>query len=150
MQSDWRRLARDGRFDAAFLVLSPLADLVAHSERDELLLLADVLRLTNHGAEARQALNATRARFPGTPEAARASFSLGVLSFPSAEAIVAFETYLREAPDGVLAEQALSRQLECHQRLGQQVELRASAVRYLARFPDGSSAALAQRVRDAP
>ncbi len=56
------------------------------------------------------------------------------------DAIDWFETYLREEPGGPLAEEALGRILE----LSAPDAARGAAARYLARYPDGSRAALAR------
>lgn len=147
---EWRQLARAARFEEAYGALRPDERGGARLSATDLLLLADVLRLSSHADEAIGVLEGARAKFPGTPEAARASFTLGVLAFPSKAAVAHFGEYLREAPEGALAEEALGRQLECHRRLGDDPSARAVAARYLTRYPSGGYVALAKQALEGP
>src|SRR4029079_116567 len=110
--------------------------------------------LTGRAPAAAQAYRAVRDRFPGSNEAARAAFSLGRIAHdgPGADPSAAarwFATYLAEAPQGSLAEEAAGRlieaRLEAHDRGG----ARDAAERYLRRYPGGPHAAVAERARAA-
>ncbi|MFO0551891.1 MAG: hypothetical protein U0271_26120 [Polyangiaceae bacterium] len=85
-----------------------------------------------------------RARFPGTHEAARAAFALGVMSFPSAAALALFQAYRTEAPGGALAPEALGRMMEIEHARGNDSAAAALAERYLASYPNGAHQKLAR------
>src|SRR5262249_29471585 len=93
----------------------------------------------------RDALLACRDRFARTPQAAIAAFELG-RSAPPAEAATWFEAYLAEEPRGSLAREAWGRLVEANALAGKDAAARSAAQEYLARYPDGPSAALARRV----
>jgi TolA-binding protein len=114
----------------------------------DLLELGTTARLAKHGDRAVIAYGALRRRFRGSEPAATAAFLLGQMAFDGAhnfgEAHRWFETYLAERPSGVLAAEALGRRMEAEKRLGHLTAARATAARYLGRFPGSAHAALAQ------
>ncbi|HZL20581.1 MAG TPA: tetratricopeptide repeat protein [Polyangia bacterium] len=107
----------------------------------DLLALADAARLSGHTARAVQALVALRQRFPRSPDAATAAFSLGRMAFERRaaypEAVRWFSAYLAELPQGPLMGDAVGRLMEARQRAGDRAGARADAARYLQRFPEG-------------
>jgi TolA-binding protein len=109
--------------------------------------LGDVARLAKSPARARAAYEALRRRAPGSDAAAVAAFELGRLAFDEAraydEARRWFAAYVGERPRGALAQEALGRLVEAHQRAGDRAAARDAARTYLARFPDGPHARLA-------
>lgn len=111
---------------------------------------ADRARFEGRVTDARALLIAVRARHPGTPEAARAAHTLGVLSLESlrAPAVAArwFEISLREAPDGPLSRESLGRRVQALREAGDTEAARAAASSYLARDPDGAFAPFARSV----
>ena len=79
--------------------------------------------------------------------AVTAAFHLGQLAFDGAHAYADahrwFTAYLAERPGGALASEALGRTMEAEQRLGDLAAARETARRYLARYPAGAHANLA-------
>jgi hypothetical protein len=110
----------------------------------DLLMLADAARFSGSPARAREALLAARRRFGIRGQSA---FLLGKIAADQqgspGDAVGWFETYLREEPAGPLAEQALGRIVDLTRRASPEAARRAAS-RYLARYPDGSYAALAR------
>jgi hypothetical protein len=142
---EWRDLAAAGKYRDA-LAAAEAAGFeteVARASSSELMLLADAARLGGSPARARFALLAARARFGARGHTA---FLLGKIAADQGgspgEAITWMETYLREAPGGPFAEQALGRIVELSRR-DPDGGARAAA-RYLARYPNGAHAALAR------
>lgn len=144
----WQTLAVAGDFREAFARAQAAGfdQLVAQSNASDLLLLGDTSRYAGHGAKARQCYQALRQRFSSTSEGSRALFRLGVLDFPSPNSVVFFETFLRERPADPLAPEALGRILEVHHRSGNTSQAKVVAQRYLASYPTGAHAKLAQGV----
>ncbi|MBN1772458.1 MAG: FecR domain-containing protein [Deltaproteobacteria bacterium] len=150
--ADWEELARARQYAEALAAAraAGLERLCESLPASGLARLADVARFARDSDAATGTLDCLRRRFPGTPAAAEAAFTYGrVVADVRGNAVAAtawFETYLREAPDGALAREALGRLLEMYDRLGNAAAARRTAVRYLERFPDGAHAALARRL----
>jgi hypothetical protein len=142
----WKALAAAGKYRDALEAAEKTGfqGQIDRASASDLLLLADAARFAGKPARAREALLAYRSR-PG-PRGATA-FLLGKIaadqSGASADAVTWFETYLREAPGGALAEQALGRLLEV-QRRRDPAAASALAARYLATYPSGAFAVLAR------
>jgi TolA-binding protein len=139
----WRDLIRAGRL-ADGVRAAERADFghVCHTASEgELLALADAARLSDHTTHAVAALAVLRRRFPGSPDAATAAFTLGRIAFERSqaydEAVRWFATYLQEQPSGPLMGDAAGRLMEARQRSGDRAGARAEAQRYLRRFPEG-------------
>ncbi len=120
------------------------------SEAEALLRQADSLRVASQGMRAREILLDVRRRFEGSASASRAAFVLGVLSLETfhapAESARWFELYLREAPDGPLAREALGRRVQSLQQAGDDEGARAAAERYLASDSEGPFAPFARGI----
>jgi hypothetical protein len=144
----WRDLSRRGDYAAAFDAASEqgIESIASRASAPELLELADVARLAKHPDVARRVYVTLRDRFAGTDGAAGAAFHLGRMSFGAnaSEAERWFSTYLTERPGGPFAAEALGRVMEIQHRAGQTDAARATAARYLAAYPTGAHAALAQ------
>lgn len=114
---------------------------LASDTEQNLAILADAARYTHRGELARRSLMALRARFPASDRARDAAFFLGRMSeTPSAnarEALSWYERYLREAPSGSYAEEALGRAMILLRRSGGGVQARRVAGRYLEDYPHG-------------
>ena len=138
--ASWRDLARDGEFAKANAALvlpdaPPVRDVP-----DDLLLVADVKRLTHHAAEAVAPLRQILRDHVSDPRAPLAAFTLGrvLLDLDRAgEAAEAFAQADALAPDGPLAEDAIARQVEALARDGNTALAHQVAERYVSRFPDG-------------
>jgi len=107
----------------------------------ELLALADAGRFFGPPKRAVAALTALRQRFPGSPDAGTAAFTLGRIAFESdhayGKAADWFETYMHEQPRGPLMGDAFGRLMEARLHSGDGAGARASAQQYLRRFPGG-------------
>jgi len=107
-------------------------------------------RLAGDAALARRFYEGARRRFPSTDAAAIAAYHLGRMAFDGkhawAEAERWFGVYLSERPGGALAPEALGRSMECADKRGDAADARALATRYLAAYPKGAQAALAERL----
>jgi TolA-binding protein len=120
---------------------------IAQASASDLSALADAARYTKRYDLARQVLLAKRSRFVGTDHARDASFFLGRLAEAapdrSQSALDWYETYLREAPRGLYASEALGREMAL---LAPSAPERARKVagQYLARFPHGPQSELAR------
>jgi hypothetical protein len=148
-KSSWPKRVAAGDFEAvlaeaqragldAVLTRSSLADLVA---------LADAARYARRPDVARRALVAQRERFPFATAARTAAFLLGRLSEGEPEAAVGwYDRYLREAPNGEFAAEALGRKLVTVQRSSGGESARPIAEEYLRRFPRGAYAARAREL----
>jgi transmembrane sensor len=139
----WRELLANGHL-AEGLRAAERADfgrVCRTAGESDLLALADAARLSGHTARAVQALAALRQRFPRSPDAATAAFSLGRIAFERRgaypEAVRWFSAYLAELPQGPLMGDAVGRLMEARQRAGDRTGARADAARYLQRFPEG-------------
>ena len=145
----WQVLASAGEYRDALAAAEKLG-FEAECRRapgPELLTLADAARLGGSAARAEQAYTAARSKLPG---GGRATYGLGLIAFDHrgdfTTAARWFETYLRDQPSGSLRAEATGRLLESLQRSGQRDKARSVAERYLAQYPRGPQAALAQQL----
>ena len=148
---DWPPLARSGRYADAYALASGLGVSQESNRRgaDDVLLLGETARLTDHVEDARLAYQAVRRRFAGSSAAAQAAFNLGRLDVRAGKkgaSAAWFETYLREQPSGPLAQAALGRLLEARAELGDTRAARDTARSYLERYPAGPHADAARKV----
>jgi transmembrane sensor len=119
------------------------------ADADSLLDLADVARFTKHHDDANKLLEQLRTRFPGSDAAGEAAFTLGRLAADRgslAKAASYLELYLDERPTGSLVDDALGRLMDYYESLGRSDDAKATAERYLARFPKGPHAGKAQKI----
>jgi hypothetical protein len=117
---------------------------------DDLLALADAARYRRRTGLARDALLATRRRFRNSPPALDAAFLLGRVEEMSdhgeARAIQWYDDYLRQAPAGTYASEALGRKMTLTNELGGTSRARPIAEEYLRRFPAGTYAGPARAI----
>ncbi|XXT23612.1 FecR domain-containing protein [Sorangium sp. So ce429] len=126
---------------------------LAESSNEELSVLADAARYTRRNDIARRALLAQRRRFPATQRGKEAAFLLGRLAETQeggAAALAWFETYLKEAPQGAYASEALGRKMVIVQRLHGDAQAETVARAYLRRFPGGTYAQAARALARTP
>ena len=134
----WSDLARVGEYDKAYEALTkapPLRDIP-----DELLLAADVKRLSHHADEAVAPLRQVVRDHASDPRAPLAAFTLGRVLLElrrASEAAEAFTNAHALAPDGPLAEDAFAREVEARSLAGDTNGARRSAEDYVRRFPAG-------------
>jgi ferric-dicitrate binding protein FerR (iron transport regulator) len=152
---DFRPLARAGQYAEALRTakMAGFEQECARANARDLSLLAAVARYAQDTASESYALRLLRERFRGTKDASIAAFALGRIEFDNhgayAKAAEWFRTYLREQPRGDLTREALGRLLEATQRVGDLLQTRELAARYLSEYPEGPHAGLAQRLREA-
>ncbi len=134
----WRVLAHDGEYDKAWTALSAAS---VKDEPNELLLAADVARLSHHAAQAVPHLKRVVEKFPGDPRAPLAAFTLGRVQMDDLgapkDAAVSFAKARTMGASGTLAEDALARETEAWWRAGDSAKARVAAEDYLAKYPKG-------------
>lgn len=133
---DWRPLAERGDYEAAY---EALATGEVDDEVETLLLAADAARLSGHGAAALPYLERA-ASHEDDPRALLASFTRGriLVSLGRArEGAAELERVIARAPTGALAEDAVARAIEAHQRAGDDARARELARQYLREHPGG-------------
>lgn len=146
---DWRTwLARgDSRGAIAALERVGVGEATRSASAAELWQLADAARFAGRPDVATAALSALRTRH-GTRGST--AFLLGKIAADQrgapTEAVRWFDTYLAEAPNGPLAEEALGR-LMALQRRSNPAAAAAAAKKYLARYPNGAYSGLARSLR---
>jgi hypothetical protein len=140
----WKEAFQRGDHEAAVAEAEATGDIAALLRalpQDDLQHLADAARYARRVKLARLALKTMRDRFPGTVHARTAAFVLGRVAEEQVrdhrEAARWFETYLREDPDGDLAEEALGRRIGACRKAGLLDEARAAATLYLKRHRGG-------------
>jgi hypothetical protein len=119
---------------------------IAEARPADMAALADAARYTNRDSLSRRVLLAMRSRFAATESAHDASFFLGRLAETTSgtePALAWYETYLREAPRGLYAKEAMGREMRLRMT-GPSERARQIARQYLERFPQGSEAELAR------
>lgn len=142
--TSWRELAERGDFDEAYSALDGAGPAAAPRDLEELLLAADAARLSGHPHEALTFLERAESSATGDARAPLAAFSAGRILAQlgrHTEAAERFERVLALEPGGSLAEDAMVRAAEAHDRAGHHDAARALAERYLATHPDGRGAA---------
>ena len=116
----------------------------AEDEAADLMLAADVARLSADPAAAVAPLRRLIARYPRDKRAPVAAFTLGRVLLDdlgrASEAAAAFERARQLWPEGPLAGDALARAVEAHRRAARPERARPLAGEYLRRFPEGRHA----------
>jgi transmembrane sensor len=139
VDEEWRALAKRGSYPSAYSSLSRAGASSVRDEPGDILLAADVARLSGHPQEAVQWLRRLLARHATDGRAPAAAFTLGrVLTDEVGDAAAGAEAFAkveRLAPAGTLAESALARSAEAYSRAGNTARASAMADRYLSRFP---------------
>jgi transmembrane sensor len=144
----WRKLAKRGAYVDAYKALAPAASKSVRDEPSDLMLAADVARLSRHPAEATRWLARVSDGFPRDKRAPLAAFTLGRVLLEDlgqpARAADAFRKAQQLSPRGPLASDALAREVEAAQRAGQGERARQVARKYVELYPEGPHA---QRLR---
>ena len=147
-RASWQELAQGGQFDAAWVKLKQPAT-APRDVPEELLLAADVARLSHHSEEAVAPLRRCLTHHASDPRAPLAAFTLGRVLLDELgrprEAAEAFSAANRLAPTGPMAEDALARAVESWSRAGEAGLAREAASTYLQRFPGGRREAAVRR-----
>lgn len=145
----WRLLAQDGQFDQAYQELEAKDLAAASDEAGDLLLLADIARLSHHPAEAVAPLGKLLQKHRSDPRAALCAFTLGRILMEDLgkpqEAAAAFREAQSLDPGFAMIEDALAREVQALWRAGDSTAAHERALEYLRRFPDGSGARSVRR-----
>ena len=139
----WRELARGGHHREAFAALGPRG-LLRETRRlgvTDLLVLADVARLSGHATEAIPPLERILREFPRDPQAPLAALALGRLELDTldrpAKAATALNLALSLGVPHSLREDVRTRLVEAYARAGNRAAARAAGAAYLREYPDG-------------
>lgn len=138
----WRELARAERYDEAYSALDASGDRAhaVHDDVGDLLLAADVARLSGHPVEALPWLEAVVREHRDDARAVLAAFTRGRILMDlgrSDAAATQLEEVVAMEPQGSLAEDALGRAVLAHAAAGHAAAASALAERYLASYPGG-------------
>jgi transmembrane sensor len=135
----WKMLALEGRNREAYALLRDHRKSLR--DPDDLLLAADVARLSGHPADAVPYLERLIKEAGNHPKAAMASFALGRVLMTSLgqpeKAAVSFAEARSRAQGGSLAEDALAREVEAWAQAGATTRARERAQEYLRLYPRG-------------
>ena len=139
-KTSWQQLARAEDYDRAFVALEHTK--LATEGPAELMLAADVARLSHHPEKALAPLQLLSTKYANDPRAPLAAFTLGRVLLDDLgrprEAGRAFSRAIELAPNGPLVEDIIAREVEAWSRAGDLLRARARAEEYLARFPRGT------------
>ncbi len=138
---NWKELAENGDYDEAYAALTDAQPPTVRDEPGELLLSADVKRLSHHPAEAVAPLRKILSDHGQDARAPLAAFTLGRVLLDELgnplEAAEAFRRAESMAPNGALAQDAVAREVEAWSRGGDSQRARTRAEDYVRRFPSG-------------
>ncbi|HEX3905894.1 MAG TPA: FecR family protein [Polyangia bacterium] len=139
----WRELARAGHHREAFAALGAQG-VLRETKRlgmADLLVLADVARLSGHAAEAVAPLERILRDFPGDPQSPLAALALGRLELDTLDrpgkAASALNRALSLGVPRSLREDVRARLVEAYARAGNRAAARAAAAAYHHEYPDG-------------
>lgn len=140
---EWEKLAESGDFRAAKAALDREGGFdraASRASASELLLLADVARVSGSREQATQALRRVLSSYLSAPEAPVAAWTLGNLLEQAGDrsgAAEAYATYRRLSPTGDFAEDAAARQVDAALSQGNLELGRRAMEEYAQNFPTG-------------
>lgn len=146
----WARALAAGHLDRIIrdAARPTLSTNLEHASSDDLLALADAARYRRRTELARDALMAERRRFPDTSHSLDATFLLGRVDEATpggaTRAVGWYDEYLKRAPNGTYASEALGRKMTLTNKLEPAARVRPIAEEYIRRFPGGTYAGLAR------
>ena len=137
--ASWRTLAQEGEFDKAWSAMQADGPGAVRDDAADLMLAADVARMSKHSDQAVAPLRKLLNSHPGDPRAALAAFTLGrVLLDELGRPREAAEAFARaRAMGGAMAQDALAREVEAWSRAGDPATARARAEEYVRTYPGG-------------
>jgi transmembrane sensor len=146
----WREEAQSGNYAKAYEELRAKGRDPVRDEAGDLMLAADVARLSAHPEEALRPLRSVCDRHATDRRAPVAAFTLGRvleddLGRPG-EAATAFKRARVLWPEGPLAEDALAREADAWERAGRAEEARTAAGEYVGRYPQGRHVAPMRKI----
>jgi transmembrane sensor len=140
---EWRSLARSGEYKSAYTALNAAPESVREVP-EELMLAADVARLSGNPSRALPYLKTVTERFARDPRAPLAAFTMGRVLLDStgnaASAAAAFRRARSLSPRGPLALDAWAREVESLRRAGRSGDAAELAKRYIEEHPNGRHA----------
>jgi ferric-dicitrate binding protein FerR (iron transport regulator) len=144
----WTQWLSQGKFSqvVADAEQRGIDQVIAQARPADIAALADAARYIKRYSLSRQVLLAMRSRFAATESANDASFFLGRLAEATSgakPALAWYEIYLRDAPHGLYAKEAMGREMRLR-AAGPPERTRRIARQYLERFPQGPEADLAR------
>ena len=148
--AEWKGLVNKGKYSEAMNAVDQkkFNQMLATSGLSDLVQLADAARYAGRGDEAQKALMAIRERFGETKRAKLAAFLLGRVALElndnPHEGIKWLNTYLKEDPNGPLAEEALGRLIIAYMKSGQKKKASDCAESYLESYANGAFAEIAK------
>ncbi len=152
----WREQLARGNWERILAEVRRIGvnETLSKASSEDLYALANAARYHHQLDLARAALLAQRRRFPASPRALGALYLLGRVEEAreagTAQAIVWYDEYLAQAPNGPLVGEALGRKMILTEKLGGSARARAVAQDYLRRFPKGNYAGSARELVAAP
>ncbi len=145
----WRALAQDGEFEKAYALVNTRDLTAASDDPGDLLLLADIARLSRHPSAAVAPLEKILRQHRSDPRAALCGFTLGRILLDDLgkprEAAAAFRDAQTLDQDFALMEDAIAREVKALWQAGDTAAARDRALEYLRRFPSGSQARAVRR-----
>lgn len=146
----WRALARAGHYDLAYALLARSRFRDVADDPVDLLLAADVARLSHHASASVSPLRALLATHERDPRAPAAAFTLGWVLMNDVgrprDAAAAFTHAEQLAPHGNLAEDAAARAVEAWYQAGDLPRAHDEMTRYERRYPHGRHEAALRRL----
>lgn len=142
----WQQLAHEGQFERAYERSFGSAARPSDPKLSpvELLLLADVARLSHHPADAVAPLERLLRTNLTDPRAPLAAFTLGRVLLDdlgrpreAADAFARAQNLDVQGTDGPMAQDALAREVEAWSRAGEPQRARERALEYVRRYPTG-------------
>jgi transmembrane sensor len=148
--TSWRDYAWKGEYDKAYVELNQRGKSAVRDEPGDLMLAADVARLSSHPSEAVAPLRKLCDVYPSDKRAPVAALMLGRVLLDdlgrASEAASVFEKARVLWPSGPLAEDAFAREVEAWRRAGNGERARTLADQYLRQYPNGRHAAALRKV----
>ncbi len=138
--TNWRTLLRRGEYDRAYELQREQARAGERMDAGTLMDAADAARLSGHPKQAAVHLRMVLDRYGRSSVAPLAAFTLGRVLFDLGRfdaAAVEFASARALAPSGVLAEDALAREVEASAKAGDANRAKQMALHYFELYPDG-------------
>jgi hypothetical protein len=153
--SRWAKLVKRGEFEAVVeqALAGDIDATLKACTAAEARALADAARYTDRSALAERVLLTIRSRFPGTHHGDAAAFLLGRTTETTGKSEQAdrwYARYLKEAPSGEYAAEALAGRMRTQLAISGAAAARPYASEYLERFPEGVHLRMARRLAEQP
>jgi TolA-binding protein len=148
----WLSLAKKGNYKAAFDLIgkSGIDEVIESGNAEHLLLLADTARWNGKLGLSESIYLQLRRRFPNSSFATISALQLGRMEFDQrrrfGKAAYWLETYLSESTGNTLERETIGRLMEAQKRAGDTRKAKATARRYLLRYPNGPHAKSAENL----